>query len=101
VLERMVSIRLHLDDCTPSNGPLRVIPSSHTSGRLSASDIVTIRARVSEHLCTARAGDLLVLRPLLLHASSSATEPRHRRVLHIEYACEALPSGLEWFEQCN
>jgi len=100
VLERMVAVRLHLDDCTASNGPLRVIPCSHTSGRLSASDIVAVRARASEHVCVARAGDLLVLRPLLLHASSAATEPGHRRVLHIEYACEPLPAGLQWFERC-
>jgi hypothetical protein len=36
----------------------------------------------------------------LLHASSAATEPGHRRVMHIEYACEPLPAGLEWFERC-
>ena len=100
VLERMVAVRLHFDDCTSSNGPLRVIPGSHTSGRLSAPDIATIRARAAEHLCLADAGDLLVLRPLLLHASSPATEPGHRRVLHIEYACEPLPAGLEWLEPC-
>jgi Phytanoyl-CoA dioxygenase (PhyH) len=98
VLERMVAIRLHLDDCTPSNGPLRVIPGSHTSGRLSAADIATIRARTAEHLCVADAGDVLALRPLLLHASSPATEPGHRRVLHIDYACEPLPAGLEWLD---
>jgi ectoine hydroxylase-related dioxygenase (phytanoyl-CoA dioxygenase family) len=100
VLERMVAIRLHLDDCTDSNGPLRVIPGSHTSGRLSASGIAAIRAREAEHVCTARAGDLLVFKPLLRHASSVATEPGHRRVMQIEYAYEPLPGGLEWFEQC-
>jgi phytanoyl-CoA dioxygenase PhyH len=100
ILERMVAVRLHLDDCGGSNGPLRVIPGSHKSGRLSASDIAAIRARDSEHSCVARRGDVIVLRPLLLHASSPATEPGHRRVLHIEFACEPLPGGLEWFEQC-
>jgi len=100
VLERMVSVRLHLDDCTASHGPLRVIPRSHRSGRLSVSGIAAIRAREPEHVCMARAGDLLVLRPLLLHASSAATEPGHRRVMHIEYACEPLPAGLDWFERC-
>jgi len=100
VLKRMVSVRLHLDDCTASNGPLRVIPRSHTSGRLSPSDIAATLARAAEHVCTARAGDLLVFRPLLLHSSSAAAEPGHRRVLHIEYAYEPLPGGLEWFQQC-
>jgi len=100
VLERMVSVRLHLDDCAASNGPLRVIPGSHASGRLSVAEIAAIRAREPECVCVARAGDLLVLRPLLLHASSAATAPGHRRVLHVEYACEPLPAGMDWFEQC-
>jgi hypothetical protein len=100
VLERMVALRLHLDDCGDSNGPLRVIPGSHKLGRLSSSDIAAIRARDSEHACVAVRGDVIVLTPLLLHASSPAIEPGHRRVLHIEYACEPLPGGLEWFEPC-
>jgi hypothetical protein len=100
VLERMVAIRLHLDDCGEGNGPLRVIPGTHTLGRLSPEQISVIRSREPEHLCTASRGDLLAIRPLLLHASSAATKPAHRRVLHVEYACEALPGGLEWFERC-
>jgi len=99
ILERMVAIRLHLDDCAESNGPLRVIPGSHTSGRLSSRDIAHIRARESEHFCLATAGDLLAMKPLLLHASSPATVAGHRRILHIEYASEELAGGLEWFEQ--
>jgi ectoine hydroxylase-related dioxygenase (phytanoyl-CoA dioxygenase family) len=100
VLERMVTIRLHLDDCAESNGPLRVIPASHKAGRLSLEAINAIRNLEPEHLCTAARGDLLALKPLLLHASSAATRPVHRRVLHLEYACDSLPGGLEWFEQC-
>jgi hypothetical protein len=34
VLERMVTVRLHLDDCGLENGPLQVIPMSHKSGRV-------------------------------------------------------------------
>jgi ectoine hydroxylase-related dioxygenase (phytanoyl-CoA dioxygenase family) len=34
VLERMVSVRLHLDDCPSSNGALRVIAGSHHMGKL-------------------------------------------------------------------
>jgi ectoine hydroxylase-related dioxygenase (phytanoyl-CoA dioxygenase family) len=100
VLERMVTLRLHLDDCAASHGPLRVIPRSHTQGRLSAIDISAVRARSEEQVCVARTGDVLAMKPLLLHASSAATEPGHRRVLHIEYAADPLPGGLEWFERC-
>jgi ectoine hydroxylase-related dioxygenase (phytanoyl-CoA dioxygenase family) len=100
VLERMVAARLHLDDCCETNGPLRVIPGSHKAGRLSMMEIAAWRETAVQVACTARRGDVLLLRPLLLHASSAAITPAHRRVLHVEYASLALPNGLEWFERC-
>ena len=39
ILEGMVTLRLHLDDCTAENGALKVIPGSHRQGRLSATAI--------------------------------------------------------------
>ena len=39
-----------------------------------------------------------MIRPLLLHASSAAESPRRRRVVHLEYAADPLPGGLDWFE---
>jgi len=39
VLERMLSIRVHLDDCGESNGALRVLPGTHRLGRLNAAQI--------------------------------------------------------------
>jgi ectoine hydroxylase-related dioxygenase (phytanoyl-CoA dioxygenase family) len=100
VLEGMVAIRLHLDECGVENGPLRVIPGSHTAGRLMAADITAWRHRIAEVVCESRRGDVLAMRPLLLHASSAALAPAHRRVLHIEYASTELPNGLQWFERC-
>jgi ectoine hydroxylase-related dioxygenase (phytanoyl-CoA dioxygenase family) len=100
VLERMVAVRLHLDDCGLTNGPLRVIPGSHRAGRLSGEDIAEWRSRSPEVSCSARRGDAYLMRPLLVHASSQATAPAHRRVLHVEYACDALSDGLEWMEPC-
>jgi ectoine hydroxylase-related dioxygenase (phytanoyl-CoA dioxygenase family) len=98
VLESMVTIRLHLDDCDESNGALRVIPESHRRGRLSAGQKAEIRSGRDEVICSARAGDALLLRPLLLHASSEARMPDHRRVIHLEYATGPLAEGLEWAE---
>ncbi|MHB1558976.1 MAG: phytanoyl-CoA dioxygenase family protein, partial [Isosphaeraceae bacterium] len=34
LLARMITIRLHLDDCGSDCGPMRVLPGSHRSGRL-------------------------------------------------------------------
>jgi hypothetical protein len=40
--------------------------------------------------CAATAGDVLVLRPLLLHRSSPSRGDGQRRVLHVVYAAEEL-----------
>jgi hypothetical protein len=39
ILERMLAVRVHLDDCGPDSGPLRVLPGSHREGRLDAAAI--------------------------------------------------------------
>lgn len=93
----MLSIRLHLDDGDESNGALRVLPGTHRSGRLSAERVQELRQQ-SAFLCAVSAGDALLIRPLLLHASGRSTSTRHRRILHIDYAAPALPDELNWQE---
>lgn len=99
VLERMITLRLHLDACDAGNGALRVLPTSHLAGRLTAAAIQTWREREPELTCAVPRGGILLMRPLLLHASAPAVHPRHRRVVHIEFAAEDLPGGLAWFEK--
>jgi len=41
----------------------------------------------------------LVIRPLLLHASSSCAIPKSRRVIHLEFASAELPHGLDWHDR--
>jgi ectoine hydroxylase-related dioxygenase (phytanoyl-CoA dioxygenase family) len=98
LLEHMVTIRLHLDDTPASNGALRVIPGSHLEGRLSV-DAVARHAETKAVTCECMAGDVLLMRPLLLHSSMRSTAPSRRRVVHIEYARDVdLDPSLEWFE---
>jgi len=85
VLEEMLAVRLHLDGCDAGNGPLRVSPGTHREGILSMSEVTGKVSAHGEVVCLAEAGEALLMRPLLLHASSKALEPRHRRVLHIVY----------------
>lgn len=99
VLEGMVTLRLHLDDCTPLNGPLQVLPGSHREGRLTALAIQAWRERMEPVSCLVDAGGAVLMRPLILHASSPATKPVHRRVIHLEFASKPLPGGLEWAAQ--
>jgi hypothetical protein len=93
LLEQMLTVRIHLDDVTTENGPLRVIPGSHLTGKeIVAND-------VEPATIFAKAGDALAMRPLLSHSSgdSSPETNRHRRILHLEFAPrEQLADGYEW-----
>src|SRR5262249_42817551 len=96
ILEAMLSVRLHLDDCGDENGPLRVLPGSHRHGRLTSAEAERLEREGSAFVCRVRQGGVLLMRPLLLHASARAIRPTHRRVLHLEYASDPLPHGLRW-----
>lgn len=97
LLERLTVVRIHLDPCTDSDGPLRVVPGSHRAGKLTAQSARALRQDRGETACTAQPGDLLIMRPLLLHASSKASRPQgRRRVLHFLFAPSDPGHGLRW-----
>ena len=96
VLKGVLAVRLHLDHCDDSNGPLRVLPGSHLWGRLSAEEIARLRGQTRPVTCLVPRGGALLMRPLLLHSSPAPRLPRRRRVVHLEFAAEPLPYGLEW-----
>lgn len=85
VLADLIAVRLSLDACGLENGPLRVSPTTHKQGIIPAGQVMDYVSRSGEITCTNQTGDLLLMRPLLLHASSQATSPDHRRVLHFVY----------------
>lgn len=85
VLAALTAVRLSLDPCDPDNGPLRVSPGTHNEGIIPADQITERIIRAGQITCTNETGDLLLLKPLLLHASSQATSPKHRRILHLVY----------------
>jgi len=98
VMAAMLAIRLHLDDSGLDNGPLRVLAGSHREGRLSAEHL----ARWEKEncvTCTVPKGGALLMRPLLLHASSACSVMEPRRVIHLEYAATELPHGLRWHDR--
>ncbi len=95
ILRQMLTLRLHLDEVTDENGPLRVIPGSHVA---SDSSGVGVDHAFTVH---AGAGDVLAMRPLLSHASGASFQgtSRHRRILHLEFASsELLPDGYQWHD---
>jgi ectoine hydroxylase-related dioxygenase (phytanoyl-CoA dioxygenase family) len=101
VLEQMVAARVQLDEAGVGCGPLRVVPGSHLAGRLDGVETRRWVERVTPVTCVVPRGGVLLMRPLLLHASSpsDANNSKHRRIIHLEFAADRLQHGLEWFER--
>jgi ectoine hydroxylase-related dioxygenase (phytanoyl-CoA dioxygenase family) len=85
ILECLLAARLHLDDCGASNGPLRVSPGTHRLGIIPGAEVANCVTGHGQTDCLANKGEVLLMRPLTLHASSQATDPGHRRVLHFVF----------------
>ena len=98
IMAGILAIRLHLDESGLDNGPLRMISGSHRQGRLSATEI-TRRVKSDSVICTVPKGGAILMRPLLLHASSACEAPKSRRVIHLEFAATELPGGLDWHDK--
>ena len=95
VLERMLTLRIHLDEVTDENGPLLVLPGSHHTGKASAAPDESVRTILAQR------GDVLAIRPLVAHRSISSLPgtTRHRRILHLEFSgIRELPDGVAWHD---
>ena len=85
-LSRVIALRVHLDASFADNGPLRVVPGSHSAGVLSDQAVMEF-ASTNDHVeCCVPQGGVLAMRPLIIHSSSKTRSAKPRRVLHIEYA---------------
>ncbi len=94
-LSQVLALRVHLDDSTAENGPLRVLPGTHTLGVLTDNALHELSTQVAEVDCLVSRGGVLAMRPLIVHASSKSQSENPRRVLHIEYAALAgIADGL-------
>ncbi len=96
ILESSFTIRIHLDDTDGNNGALRVLPASHLNGIVRPDKID--RPKETEVTCSAKKGAIMLMKPLLLHASSRTTNGKKRRVIHIEFSNKSLPHPLRWSE---
>jgi ectoine hydroxylase-related dioxygenase (phytanoyl-CoA dioxygenase family) len=99
ILSSLVALRIHLDECRISNGPLRVLKASHKVGRVPHEQCTALASSHEEKIITGTISSALLMRPLLIHASSKATASEQRRVLHLEFAACELPHGLQWKRQ--
>ena len=97
ILESNFTIRIHLDDTDENNGALKVVPKSHQKGIYRPETIDWTKE--SEAVRTVPQGGIMIMRPLLLHASSRTTNNHQRRVIHLEFSNQFLPDGLQWLER--
>jgi ectoine hydroxylase-related dioxygenase (phytanoyl-CoA dioxygenase family) len=91
---QVLALRVHLDDSTATNGPLRVRPGTHAHGVLTDDEIHALAESIHPVECTTSRGGVVAMRPLLVHASSKSQDHVPRRVLHIEYAAAPVLDGL-------
>ena len=97
ILEGMIALRLHLDDAGSETGGLLLVPGSHQVSRArDQSSLPTEEERARAVCPSLSTGDVLVMRPLVYHASRKLEGPSQRRVLHLEFASRALPDPLRW-----
>ncbi len=96
VLDRMVTLRVHLDPAGADNAPLLVARGSHRFGRIAEAQVAAVAAGCEELACLADSGDVWLYATPVLHASEAAAAPKRRRVLQLDYAAAPLDGGLEW-----
>ncbi|MTE25863.1 phytanoyl-CoA dioxygenase family protein [Winogradskyella ouciana] len=96
ILQNTITVRIHLDDTTKDNGALKIIPKSHSKGIIKKeSEDLNLK---SETICEVRQGGIMLMKPLLFHASNKTTNNKRRRVIHLEFNIMALQKPLEWLE---
>ena len=99
LLQRMLFLRVFIDDDVgEEGGGLLIAVGTHALGSVSS---VTVDQRARDARiedCSARRGDILVAKALLLHRSRAVSKPiaGHRRALRIDYSADDLPLPLRW-----
>lgn len=96
VLQHMITVRLHLDDCDGHNGAMWVIPGSHRDGIFAKNDIPEIVNTGMITECPVRKGGVMLMSPLLLHKSPYSLSDKNRRLLQVEYRSCGLSGGVDW-----
>lgn len=96
VIERMVTVRIHIDPVSADNAPLLIALGSHLIGRVPEAELAALVAGSETRACLADRGDVWIYRTPIVHASAASTQLAGRRVVQIDYAADALEGGLEW-----
>jgi len=96
IIERMITVRIHLDSVDADNAPLMVALGSHRLGRIAEYRLAPLVASCVIGTCLAEPGDVWVYATPIVHASNAAAPGRNRRVLQVDFSSDGLPDGLDW-----
>jgi hypothetical protein len=94
-LADLLALRIHFDATDADTGALQVVPASHLKGVLTTAQILEVPVQ-SYVPCPAAPGDVLAMKPLVLHRSSPSKGTAQRRVLHVVYATREPADGIQW-----
>lgn len=97
ILNNIVTVRIHLDDTTIDNGALKVISGSHKMGVYPSAE----NNYEKERVCDVERGGIMLMKPLIMHASERTRNKKQRRVIHLEFSDKNLKSPLNWSEKLN
>ncbi len=95
-IERMVTVRIHIDPVPEDNAPLLVVPGSHRLGRVDDLALERLGDPNDTLTCIAQNGDLWWYRTAIVHRSLRASGGKGRRVLQVDYSRDELPQPLAW-----
>lgn len=97
VLDQMVLVQVHLDDVAADNHALRILPGTHRAGKLTIESVQHFLETQTPVAPLIPRGALVVMRPLLLHATSAwSTTSQHYRVLELTFAPSEAITPLQW-----
>jgi len=97
VIDRMLTLRIHVDDVGADAAPLLILAGSHRLGRLCEAAIDAAVSANPPVACLARRGDVWIYATAIVHGSDAyRATGGQRRVLQVDYAADDLPGGLAW-----
>jgi ectoine hydroxylase-related dioxygenase (phytanoyl-CoA dioxygenase family) len=97
ILRDNFTLRIHLDDTNAGNGALMVKEGSHLNCIVYTENLDF--QNKEKIICNVSAGGVMVMHPLLMHASNRTTSNKQRRVIHIEFSKAELPAEINWSEK--
>lgn len=95
-IERLITLRIHLDPVDEHTAPLLVALGSHCVGKVAGERAAQTAKEHQTFACLAESGDVWAYATPILHASERNRSGNRRRVLQVDYSPDMLPGGLAW-----